>query len=85
MDQWWIDYLASLKAEQLDEVIRFVFVDGGHGSMTRREILLHLVIHATYHRGFVCDMLFQASIAPQATDFTVYMCNAIPPHQEFMA
>lgn len=73
MDLWWIDYWASLSPAQLDEVVRFTFVDGGDGAMTRREILLHLVIHATYHRGFVGDMLFQASVDPQATDFTVYL------------
>jgi len=85
MDRWWIDYLSSLKTEQLDEVVHFEFVDGDHGSMTRREILLHLVIHATYHRGFVGEMLFQAAVDPQATDFTVYVRDAMRPHTECVA
>lgn len=85
MDQWWIDYLASLTTEQLDETIRFAFVDGGDGCMTRREILLHLIIHATYHRGFVGEMLFQASVDPKSTDFTVFVRDAITPDQEFAA
>jgi uncharacterized damage-inducible protein DinB len=85
MDLWWVDYVGSLTAAQLDEVVPFEFVDGGHGSMSRLEILLHLVIHATYHRGFVGDMLFQASVDPQPTDFTVYVRNEMPTHSEFAA
>ena len=41
--------------------------------MTRGEILLHLVNHATYHRGFVGDMLNQASVNPPPTDLTVFL------------
>lgn len=44
--------------------------------MTRGEIILHLVNHATYHRGFVGDLLNQASVNPPATDLTVFLRDA---------
>jgi uncharacterized damage-inducible protein DinB len=34
-------------------------VGGGDGAMTRGQILLHLVNHTSYHRGFVADLFYQ--------------------------
>ncbi|MEC8699281.1 MAG: DinB family protein [Pseudomonadota bacterium] len=59
MDWYYIDLAARLSEEDLATVIDFAFVDGGTGSMSRFEILLHLANHATYHRGFISDMLYQ--------------------------
>lgn len=73
MDRWYIDLSDRLTDRELAEAIRFQFIGGGDGVMTRGEILLHLVNHATYHRGFVADMLNQASVHPPATDLTVYL------------
>lgn len=73
MDNWWIDRVAAASEDDLDETIEFQFVGGGDGAMTLAEIVLHLVNHATYHRGFVGDMLYQAGVTPAATDFPVYL------------
>ena len=73
MDQWYIDLSDRLSNEELAETIRFRFVGGGEGAMTRAEIILHLVNHGTYHRGFVGDMLYQASVVPPATDLPVFL------------
>ena len=35
------------------KVVRFTFVGGGAGAMTRGEILLHVANHKTHHRGNV--------------------------------
>ncbi|MEO7734217.1 MAG: DinB family protein [Kofleriaceae bacterium] len=80
MDRWYIDLSDRLSNDQLAEAIRFQFVGGGDGVMTRGEIILHLVTHATYHRGFVGDMLNQASVKPRATDLTVYLRDAPQPY-----
>lgn len=79
MDSWWISYAQSLRAEECDEMVCFTFVGGGDGAMTRAEILLHLVNHASYHRGFVGDMLYQAGVTPPATDLPVYLRETRKP------
>ncbi|MFP6561615.1 DinB family protein [Paraburkholderia sp. B3] len=68
----WID---TVNALELDEPVRFRFLDGGEGTMTRREILFHVVNHYTFHRGFVVDTLRRMSAAVPATDLTVYLCE----------
>ena len=64
---------SGLNDLELAEEIAFEFVGGGAGRMTRADILFHIVNHATYHRGFVGDMLYQAGITPRATDLPVYI------------
>jgi uncharacterized damage-inducible protein DinB len=73
MDAWYIDYAERLTGYGLDEVVHFEFVGGGQGAMTRAEILLHIVNHGTYHRGFVGDMLYQIPAASPANDLPVFL------------
>lgn len=79
MDQWYVEYADSLSAQSLHEVVQFQFVGGGDGAMTRQEILLHVVNHGTYHRGFVGDMLYQAMVTPPASDLPVYLRDVHRP------
>lgn len=73
MDRWYIDLVDSWSAEALARVVEFEFVGGGQGAMTQEEIVLHLVNHATYHRGFVGDMLYQAGVTPPSNDLPVFL------------
>ncbi|WP_109125980.1 DinB family protein [Dyella sp. C11] len=73
MNAWYRDYAASLTSEQANELVVFQFIGGGEGRMTREEIILHVVNHATYHRGFVADMFYQVPARPPATDFPVFL------------
>jgi uncharacterized damage-inducible protein DinB len=41
--------------------------------MTRGEMLLHVVNHTTYHRGFVADLFFQIPARPPTTDLPVFL------------
>jgi uncharacterized damage-inducible protein DinB len=63
---------------RLDEKLSFTFVGGGDGAMTRGEILQHLVNHTSYHRGFVAQMMYDASARPPTTDLTVFLRDAPP-------
>jgi uncharacterized damage-inducible protein DinB len=72
-DRWYVDYAGGLSETQLAERVAFQFVGGGDGNMSRLEIFMHLATHATYHRGFVGDMLNQAGVRPRATDLTVFL------------
>lgn len=73
LDRWYIDYADALDAATQAEVLDFRFVDGGAGRMSRAEMLLHIVNHKTYHRGYVADMLYQAGSRPPVMDLPVFL------------
>ncbi|WP_199152855.1 MULTISPECIES: DinB family protein [Chromobacterium] len=73
LDRWYIDYADRLNAADSEAEIDFLFVDGGKGRMRRGDMLLHIVNHKNYHRGFVADMLYQLPATPPTTDLPVYL------------
>lgn len=73
MDSWYIELADQLTEDELSEVIEFEFVGGGKGAMSRTEILLHVVNHATYHSGFVSDMFYQIPVKPGTNDLPVFL------------
>jgi uncharacterized damage-inducible protein DinB len=79
LDDWYIAWSDALAPAALDETVKFTFVGGGEGAMTRAEILTHLVNHTSYHRGFVADMFYQVPARPPVTDLTVFLRDACPP------
>jgi uncharacterized damage-inducible protein DinB len=76
LDRWFVSYADRLPEQALDEVVNFRFVDGGAGALTRAEMLLHVVNHKTYHRGFVADMLCQVGVRPPVMDLPVFLRDA---------
>lgn len=73
LDQWYIAYADGLSDAAHDEVVSFQFVDGGPGAMRRGDILLHVVNHKTYHRGYVADWLYHAGRRPPVMDLPVFL------------
>ena len=73
IDTWYVGYADSLPDQRLDEPVDFEFIGGGGGTMSRQEILLHVVNHTTYHRGHVADMLYHLNVFPPATDLPVFI------------
>lgn len=73
IDRWYIDWADRAAERELEEKVAFTFVGGGDGRMSRREILEHLVVHTSYHRGFVAQMMYDAGVRPPTTDLTVYL------------
>jgi len=73
LDEWYVQYADSLQTDDLEKTIQFEFIGGGSCSMTCQEIILHVVNHGTYHRGFVGDMMYQAGVTPDATDLPVFL------------
>jgi uncharacterized damage-inducible protein DinB len=73
MDAWWVSYADSLPEAKQDEAVNFRFIGGDQGSMTRRDILLHVANHGTYHRGNVASMMYQAGSPPPTTDLPVFL------------
>lgn len=75
INQWYVDYVDSLKSDQLNQLIRFQFIGGGESELKRSEIITHVVNHATYHRGHAAFMLYDFGISPPTTDLPVYIKN----------
>lgn len=76
MDKWWIEFADNCSNVKLNEAISFEFVDGGTGSMSPLEMVMHLVNHASYHRGYVDDMMYQIPAEPPASDLPVFLHEA---------
>lgn len=73
IDNWYVGYANSISDSELSEVVNFEFIGGGRGSMARRDILLHVVNHTTYHRGHAADILYHLNIFPPTTDLPVFL------------
>ncbi|MGE8452206.1 MAG: DinB family protein [Pseudomonadales bacterium] len=73
MDRWYIDLVDTWSNEDLAEAVHFEFVGGGEGAMTREQIVLHIVNHGTYHRGFVGDLMYQVPFTPPSNDLPVFI------------
>jgi len=73
LDHWYIDWSDRIADAALGEKVKFTFVGGGEGAMTRGEMLQHVVIHTSYHRGFVGQMFYQVPARPPTTDLPVYL------------
>jgi uncharacterized damage-inducible protein DinB len=72
MNRWWIEWSATQSAIGLTETVRFCFIGGDESTMARGAILLHVVNHATYHRGWIADMFFQVPAKNPTTDLPAF-------------
>jgi len=73
IDDWYVGWADGLTAAQADETVRFKLVSGNRGEMKRADVMLHVVNHTSYHRGFVADMFYQIPARPPLTDLPVYL------------
>jgi uncharacterized damage-inducible protein DinB len=76
LDSWYVRYAEEMSDRLGEEIIDFTFIGGGEGSMTRGDILLHVVNHTTYHRGHIAALLHQVPARPPTTDLPVFLRNA---------
>jgi uncharacterized damage-inducible protein DinB len=75
VDGWYVAWSDALAGPALAEKVEFTLIGGNRGVMTRAEILLHVVNHTSYHRGFVADLFYQVpgGARPPTTDLPVYL------------
>ncbi|WP_051235179.1 DinB family protein [Lysobacter sp. HA18] len=73
LDAWYVEYASGMQSPDLDHIVEFTFIGGNTGRMSRRDILLHVVNHCTYHRGHAADMLYTLGIFPPTTDLPVFV------------
>ncbi|RRI05981.1 damage-inducible protein DinB [Mesorhizobium tamadayense] len=77
-DRWYLDYLETVLERQLSEPVAFTFTDGDKGCMTRQEMLTHVVLHGSYHRGEIGRMLAGIAVAPPWDTYAVHLHRAEP-------
>lgn len=68
----WEEWAAALTPEDLLRVVDYTDMRGNLHSTPVWQILLHVVNHATLHRGQVMSLLRQLGVAPPATDLIFY-------------
>jgi len=59
VNRWYVDWSLAQTDNSLGKSVEYTLIGGNRGVMTRGEILLHVVMHDNYHRGYVGDMMFQ--------------------------
>ena len=72
VDDWYASYVAGLSESVFNEPLDFMFTSGEPARMTRGEILLHVCMHGTYHRGNAGALLQLRGMTPSrdaVTDF----------------
>ncbi len=74
VDAWYVDWSDRQTGAALAETVQYTLIGGNTGTMTRGEILLHVVMHTNYHRGFVADMIYDVpGCRPPTMDLPVYV------------
>jgi uncharacterized damage-inducible protein DinB len=73
LDAWYISQGDSLSEAALDERLGFTLIGGNRGEMSRAEMLLHVVTHCSYHRGYVAEMFYEVPARPPTMDLPVYL------------
>ncbi len=72
-DIWYLHHVGQLDHGKLTESISFTFTDGDKGTMTREEMLFHILAHGTYHRGNVGMVLSSCGIDRPRDTFTRFL------------
>jgi uncharacterized damage-inducible protein DinB len=78
MNRWFIDWARQQSAANLRERVRFRFVSGKDAEMEKGSMLLHVINHKTYHRGWVSEMFFDVDAKPPETDLSVFLTEKQP-------
>jgi uncharacterized damage-inducible protein DinB len=69
----WEAWADSLTDSDVSRIVSFKMSNGTPAEASAIHIVLHLVNHATLHRGQVVGMLRQLGVKPPGTDFFFYL------------
>ena len=73
IDAWFVTWGDTLSKATAEEEVQFTLIGGKQGRMRRSDIVMHVVNHTSYHRGFVADMFCQIPARPPLTDRPVFL------------
>jgi uncharacterized damage-inducible protein DinB len=75
-DDWYAAYVGGLAASDFEQPIDFTFTSGKPARMRRGEIILHVCLHGTYHRGNAGALLQLKGLTPSRDSITDYLEDA---------
>jgi uncharacterized damage-inducible protein DinB len=73
IDDWYAAYVRDLDPVDFEEPVDFVFTSGKPARMTRGEIILHVCMHGTYHRGNAGAVLQLKGLTPSRDSITDFL------------
>jgi uncharacterized damage-inducible protein DinB len=76
VDDWYAAYVGELADEDFEQPVDFVFTSGKAVRMRRGEIILHVCLHGTYHRGNAGAVLQLKGITPSRDAITDFLEDA---------
>ncbi|MGB8061635.1 MAG: DinB family protein [Candidatus Sulfotelmatobacter sp.] len=69
LSRLWTEYLQRIAAEDLGRSISYKNSKGEAWSSTIEDILTHVILHSTYHRGQIASHMRSIGQTPANTDF----------------
>jgi len=73
VDDWYASYVDSLAESDFQQPLDFVFTSGKRARMRRGEIILHVCLHGTYHRGNAGALLQLRGLTPSRDAITDFL------------
>jgi uncharacterized damage-inducible protein DinB len=73
VDDWYASYVGDLAENDFEQPVDFVFTSGKPGRMRRGEIILHVCLHGTYHRGNAGAVLQLKCLTPSRDAITDFL------------
>lgn len=76
VDDWYASYVGDLAESDFEQPVDFVFTSGKATRMRRGEIILHVCLHGTYHRGNAGAVLQLKGLTPSRDAITDFLEDA---------
>jgi len=73
IDHWYCDWSSRQTDHSLRKLVEFAFISGESATMSTGAMLMHVVNHASYHRGWIVQMYFEIPAMPPVTDLPVFL------------
>ena len=83
IDDWYCQWGERQTEDSLDKTVEFTFVSGDSGKMSAGAMLMHVVNHASYHRGWIIQIYFGIPAMPPMTDLPIYLRETDPGFNAF--
>lgn len=77
VDEWYVDYVDALGEQGIDENVDFTFTSGAPARMRRGDIVMHVTLHGTYHRGNVGILLQKNGVSPNDDRLTDFLGDGV--------
>ena len=73
VDDWYASYVEGLAESDFEQPLEFRFTSGKPAHMSKGEILLHVCLHGTYHRGNAGALLQLRGFTPSRDAITDFL------------